>query len=139
MDELTLEPYAVTQHWRLPAADSHWESILEEYLQTIAQRCTSAGKCVIGHIKALALFPNDGFFRISVVTANHPATIEGAIPAGCRDLELILNVLVYGLGRNILEQITEETANEIASRRQGTVSHIKTGPAGELRHHSNHE
>ena len=138
MDELTLEPYAVMQHWHLPAVDGEWESILGEYLQTIALRCTSAEKCVIGHIKALALFSNEGYLRISVVAANIPATIEGSVPAGCHDIELTLNVLVYGLGKNTIEQITEETANEIAFQTQGTVRHHKTNQAGEHRHHSDH-
>ena len=139
MDELTLEPYAVVQHWRLSNADNQWETILGEYLQTIAKRCTSAGKCVIGHIKALSTFADKSYLQISVVAANIPATLEGKAPAGCVDLELTLNVLVYGLAQSTIEQIVYETANEIARQRKGAVHHKDISHAGEHLHHSHHQ
>ena len=138
MDKLTLEPYAVVQHWHLPAADGQWETILGEYLHTIALRCTSAGKCVIGHIKALSTFPDQSYLRISVVAANIPATVEGKALADCADLDLTLNVLVYGLECSTIEQITSETANEIARQRKGAVTHEYVNHAGEYLHHSHH-
>ena len=121
MDELTLEPYAVVQRWHLPDADGQWESILGEYLQKIAQRCSSTGKCVIGHIKALSVFSDKTYFRVSVVVADLPASFDGKVPAGCTELELTLNVLVYGLERTAIEKITRETAHEIAHQRKGAV------------------
>jgi hypothetical protein len=139
VDELTLEPYAVIQHWHLPDADGLWESILGEYLQGIAQHCNSAGKCVIGHIKALSTFSHQRYLRVSVVAANVPATLEGEVPAGCTELELTLNVLVYGLERTAIEQITRETANEIASQRKGVIHHKNMNHAGEHLHLSNHQ
>lgn len=138
MDELILVPCAVVQSWHLPDANGHWESILGEYLQTIAQRCISAGKCVIGHIKALSTFPDQSYLRISVVAANIPATVEGKAPAGCIDLELTLNVLVYGLERTAIEQITRETAGEIANQMKGAVHQKNLGQAGGYLHHTNH-
>lgn len=122
MVELTLEPYAVVQHWHLPDANGQWESILGEYLQRIAQRCSSTGKCVIGHIKALSVFSDKTYVRVSVVAAHIPASLEGKVPAGCTDLELTLNVLVYGLDRAVVEQIVRETAFEIAQQRKGVMN-----------------
>lgn len=122
MDELTLEPYTVVQHWHLPDADGQWESILMEYLQRIAQRCTAVGKCVIGHIKALSIFSDNTYVLVSVVAAQIPANLEGRVPAGCTELELTLNVLVYGLRRTVVEQITRETAYEIASQKKGVMN-----------------
>ena len=138
MDELTLEPYTVVQHWHLPDADGQWESILREYLQRIVQRCTAAGTCVIGHIKALSIFPDKTYVHVSVVAANIPASIEGKVPLGCTELELTLNVLVYGLERTAIEQITRETANEIASQRKGAIHQKNIDPAGEHLHYTNH-
>jgi hypothetical protein len=92
---------------------------------------------VIGHIKALSTFPDQTYLRISVVAANIPATIEGKTPAGCTDLELTLNVLVYGLERSTIERITYEIANEIVRQRKGAV-HLKyVSHAGEHLHHHN--
>lgn len=135
MAELSLEPYAVVQHWRLPEADGRWEAILSEYLQTIAQTCSTAGKCVIGHIKALAVFPEGGFFRVSVVAANIPASTQGSVPLGCTGLDLTLNVLVYGLERSVIEQITREKSREAEIRWKGAVIHQKQNPTDPHMHH----
>lgn len=138
MDELILEPYAVIQTWHVPDADGRWESILGDYLEKIAQRCTDAGKCVIGHIKALSTFSDQSYLRVSVVAANIPATIEGKVPTDCTDLELTLNILVYGLERIAIEQIAVETANEISRQRKGAVHHKDITHAGERLHHPHH-
>ena len=53
---LRLEPYAASLHWNLPRAEGQWEAMLAAYLETLARRCEEAGPCVVGHIKALALF-----------------------------------------------------------------------------------
>ena len=135
---MILEPYAVVQHWHLPDANDQWESILGEYLQTIAQRCISAGKCVIGHIKALSTFSDQINLRISVIAANIPANIEGKVPHNCTDLELTLNILVYGLERTAIEQIAHETANQIARQRKGVVHQKILDHAGEHLHNTHH-
>jgi hypothetical protein len=125
MANLILEPFAVVQHWHLQDADGHWEDILAEYLQTLAQRCYSAGPCVIGHIKALALFPDKRFVRVSLVAVNIPANIDGKVPSGCTDLELTLNVLIYGLEYVVIESITSEISNEISTKWKGGVHENK--------------
>lgn len=135
---MILEPYAVIQEWNLPGADENWESVLVDYLQRIAQRCATSGKCVIGHIKALATFPDQGYLRVSVVAADIPASIEGKAPPGCASLELTLNVLVYGLERDIIEQIVKETANEIANQRKGEGHWKNPADASNRFHHSHH-
>lgn len=114
MDELILEPYAVVQHWTLAVAGGPWEKIIAAYLEELARRCQAAGRCVIGHIKALALFPGGKFLRVSSVAAHLPASVDGAVPPGCTSLDLTLNVLVYGLERGRIEQIVQETARETA-------------------------
>ena len=88
MAELILEPYVVVQHWQLPDAEGHWE-YFGEYLQIIAQRCTTVGECVIGHIKALSIFPDKSYLRISVVAMNIPASVEGKVPATALTLNSI--------------------------------------------------
>jgi len=138
MDELNLEPYTVIQAWSLPEAGGNWESMLGEYLQMIAQRCADSGKCVIGHIKAFATLPDRNYLRISVVAPNIPASIEGKVPPHCTNLELTLNVLVYGLERSMIEKITLEMAGEIARQKEAAVRHIYRSHAGEHLHHSYH-
>ncbi len=139
MAELSLEPYAAVQHWRLPGADGRWELILAEYLQTLAQRCAASGPAVIGHIKALALFPGGGYVRVSAVAPDIPASVEGKTPSGCTELELTLNVLVYGLERAAIERITRETSAEMAERWKGSVSLESLSQAGQHAHPAQHQ
>ena len=139
MAELTLEPYAVVQHWHLPGADGHWEAILAEYLQTLAQHCVRASPgAVVGHIKALALFPDQRYLRVSIVAPDIPASIEGQVPSGSTDLELTLNVLVYGLQHSAIEQITEAASDEIARQWKGGVDHKKLHQASQQHRHHSH-
>ncbi len=121
MVELTLEPYAVSQHWRLPGADGRWEGFLAEYLETLARRCAENQPCVIGHIKALALFPQNGYVQVSVVSQRLPAQVKGSVPPGCTELTLSLNVIVYGLEYDWIERLTSETALHLAERWKGEV------------------
>ncbi len=133
MDELILEPYTVVQRWHLPGADGRWEAILGGYLEGLAKGCEASGQCVIGHIKAITLFPNGSYLRLSVTAARLPASIEGQVPAGTHTLDLTLNVIVYGLTRAVLEQITLKTAAQTAAQENGEVSSLGVGGAA---HHS---
>lgn len=116
MAEMIFEPYAIKQRWSMNKAGGKWEAIIVEYLETLARRCHETGTCVIGHIKALALFHNGGYLRVSVVGPSLPAGLEGSVPADCIELILTLNVIVYGLKRDLLEHITCETAAGLSER-----------------------
>ena len=122
MAELILEPYAVSQRWRLFGNTDKWENLISEYMETLARRCHETGKGMIGHIKALALFPDGGYLRVSVVSPTLPAGVEGGAPVHCSELVLTLNVIVYGLGRDLLERITRETADQLTKKWKGEVT-----------------
>jgi len=121
MAELILEHYAVNQKWSFKA-DGKWETLIVEYLEKLARRYHETGTGIIGHIKALALFPDGGYLRVSVVSPTLPAGVEGSVPAGCTGLVLTLNVIVYGIGRDLLEHITGEEATHLIDRSQGRVN-----------------
>ena len=121
MADLILEPYAVSQRWYFPRENTNWESLIVEYLLTIARTCAEFDRCVIGHIKALALFPGGDYLQVSVINPALPAGVKGCVPPGCTELRLTLNVIVYGLDRDLVERIASETAVHLASRRQGEV------------------
>jgi len=122
MDGLILEPYSARLQLNAPEELPHvqWATVLTDLFDNLAARCDQTGATVIGHIKALARFPRGRFFRISVVAAEYPATIEGSPPARYRQLELTLNVIVYGLARNqlakILKSAIAETITELEVR-----------------------
>jgi hypothetical protein len=84
-------------------------------------RCAETGKGMIGHIKALVLFPDGGYLRVSVISPTLPAGVEGSVPANCSELILTLNVIVYGLGRDALEHLARETADHLNKKWKGRM------------------
>jgi hypothetical protein len=125
MAELDLEPYAVLQRWSLPDTSVQWDSVLSEYLQSLARQFRQEAGHFIGHIKALALFSDEHYLRISVIDPRWPATVEGCVPAGQDTLDLTLNVIVYGIKHDTIKQVVEEIAAEIAAQWNGEVtSHL---------------
>lgn len=115
MAGLILEPYAAWQRWQLPGSRPDWQALLSAYLLRLASACQASGAPLIGHIKALALFDDGGYLRISVVDSAHPPTIEGSVPEGVTALTLSLNLILYGLERAALERLAAETAQQIAA------------------------
>lgn len=115
MSELNLEPFAARVYFSpqagIPAGEG--QKTLVKYLEAIAGKCDSGGDTVIGHIKAIVLFADGAYFRIGVVSAKHPAETDGDATADITNAKITLNVLVYGLPRNRLQQIVQESALEL--------------------------
>ncbi len=124
----TLEPYATQQCWTAPAPlpGAEWQALIVDTLAALARACEAAGPCVIGHIKALALFDGGGYLRVSAVSATHAPTAESRAPDNLATLSLTLNVLVYGLPAATLHAITWRTAAALAQDRGLTVAHQPT-------------
>ncbi len=123
MSNLVFEPFAAEQRWWMPAPfpGRIWQELLAEYLAALARACAGAGPCVIGHLKALALFPEGSYLRISAVSAHHPPTLDGRAPDSLQALDLTLNLLVYGLPRAALARIASEEATRLAALHGGHV------------------
>jgi hypothetical protein len=123
MSNLVFEPYAAEQRWQMPAPlpGQAWQELLAQYLAALTRACTGAGPCIIGHLKALALFPAGGYLRASAISAQHPPTVDGRAPDGLQALDLTLNLLVYGLPHTALERIATEEAATLAAQRGGQV------------------
>jgi hypothetical protein len=121
MTEPILEPYAVNVRWTTSAPVLSWEGLIADYFEAIARRCQEMGPCVIGHIKGLAIFDEGGYLRISVVSSDRPADLEGRAPPETTSLLLSLNVIVYGIGRDTLERISREEVHRMTEKWKGTV------------------
>jgi len=119
-----LEPYATQQRWQAaaPLPGREWQAMLAGYLAALARACEAAGPCVIGPIKALALFDGGGYARFSAVSAAHPPTVDGSVPDGLDALSLTLNVLVYGLPAARLQDLTWQTVAALVESAPVTVT-----------------
>jgi hypothetical protein len=121
MSDLILEPYSVNQLWRFGRTDVLVEDSIAAYVEAIARSCSEAGECLVGHVKALALFPDGGYFRVSVADPGSSAGREGVVPEYCTGLALALTVIVYGLERPVVEDIVWDVATDLAGRWNGSV------------------
>jgi len=101
--------------------EHQWRDHLAKFLESIARRCEASGPSVIGHIKALALFDDHRYLRASVVSSRHPADLEGKPPGEFRQMEITLNVLVYGLERSVIESLVAEAGIEIEQSFGGSI------------------
>jgi len=120
MDPLALEPYAARLRWRFPEAQplANWQALFAAFLDELGWACTAAGRRVIGHIKGLALLPGGGFLCGSKVSPHYPPDMEisGATADSCAELELDLNVLVFGLPLSEAGRIVPEVGQAQALR-----------------------
>ena len=131
MDQLSLEPYAARIRWHFSDAQplSYWKTLCATFLDDVAFACMARPPAVIGHIKGLALLPGGGFLRGSKVSTRHAADVEisGASAVSCRELEIALNVLVYGLPAFEAERVVGETGRAIAMHAGATFEVIAEG------------
>lgn len=109
---MTLEPYAALVRWRAPRpqAAATWRALVAEFAELATRRAAGAGAPVIGHVKGFASTSGDGFLHVSVVSPDRPASVEGHLPEGLQELNLTLNVLVYGLPLETVGALVREVA-----------------------------
>lgn len=125
MAEWILEPYAATVRWHV-TEPGVWTARMGEYLTALAGRCAARGSCVIGHLKALALFADEGFLQVSVVGVDLPVTVQGQEPPEGAGLTMTLNALVYGIPRAQIAELAADVAETLARRWKGEVT-IESG------------
>ena len=108
---MTLEPYAARLNFKMPSplTGREWQLMLAQYMEALARHCSEAGPCVIGHIKGLAAFPDNGFLKISVISPDHPVDVDGVVPENLSEISFALNVLVYGHTREMIARLNRET------------------------------
>jgi len=121
MADLKLEPYAVVLNFVFPEIQDRWEELISQLLLRIAKESKKSERAIVGHIKALTVFQDNQFIRMSVIAPEIPLTTEGQIPSGSTELEMTLNVLVYGVSGITIEEITRSIANEIAREWNGKI------------------
>ena len=124
MAELELEPYAASVHWHFAAArpPETWQQMLTAFLDNLGMACTADSKCVLGHIKFFARLPHGGYLRGSKLSPHYPADLEvkgGTSPFA--QLQMSLNVLVYGLPLQEAQQFVRQVGTAAAAEAGGEM------------------
>jgi hypothetical protein len=100
--------------------------LVTNMLTDIAQRCDAAGSSLIGHIKCHVEAITDAgveTFHCNLTSLRLGARCSGdpraLPPSGVLEIDLV--ALVYGLAREVLEQIVRECCSVYASRSGSTI------------------
>lgn len=108
-------PTAYTHCFDLPVAgESAPEAVaakISESLRKISSELEKSGGELIGHIKAVAKSPGGGYLAFSVTAFGQTPDIKGRLPRKPQSLKIALNVIVYGVSRDIVEKIAAENFN----------------------------
>ncbi len=113
---------------------------LESLLAAIARECMANGATLIGHIKCLATATDKGYLAVSVVDTSTAPRSRGHLEDGVLELEVVLNVLLYGLSREKVERIVEKLSRS-ELRMPGAYVHLvelDEHEHGEGHDHSHH-
>ncbi len=117
--------------------------LVAENISGIAKECVKAGTRLIGHIKCIAEVESGKYIACSVVSHDTPATCRGEIEGSSRTLDLILNVLIYGLDKEKVEGIVVKESRRVFAPSIGEVrfenlEFIETGHECDEDHHHEH-
>lgn len=119
-----LEPFAARVRWRTktPVPAEAWRELLASFVQEIASRAVERRAVLVGHVKGIAKPETGGYLHVSVVSADHSATVQGEVPDGLQELTFDLNALIYGLPWRSMESIVGEAAQGVGEGRNCSVS-----------------
>ncbi|NLK26050.1 MAG: hypothetical protein GX307_05700 [Euryarchaeota archaeon] len=97
----------VDVHLDCPVAPKEICSAIEDLLGHIARECDRAGATLIGHIKSVVETDGQGFLGVSVIDPTGEATFRGELQEGITQMDIIINVLLYGLTKDRLQGLVD--------------------------------
>lgn len=124
MEKLNLEPYAVYIRWSFSdkRTGEKWKELIEEFLDDLGNECVQE-KGVIGHIKCLSRLPGGEHIRGSKISSNYSADVEYSQDFfAIKELNMILNVLVYGISFYFMSQLVNSSAKKKAEEKKIEVA-----------------
>jgi hypothetical protein len=107
--------YAGKVHARFDRAKGADEirSLVSSTISKVAKECMSEGAKLIGHIKCIAEVDSGKYIACSVVSAESEAMCRGELDGSSKSLNIILNVLIYGLDKKKVEEIVIRSAKVV--------------------------
>jgi len=100
----------VDMHMHRPVSASDIRSRVEGLMTDITLACLQAGADLIGHIKCIVETDGRGFLAVSVTTHDGKAMSRGELEEGIDEMDIIINVLLYGLSRKVIQEIVDPLA-----------------------------
>ncbi|MDW5562740.1 MAG: hypothetical protein SA339_05885 [Methanomassiliicoccus sp.] len=111
---------------------------IEGLLAKIASECMRSGADLIGHIKCIVETEGKGFLAVSVVDASSKPQARGHLDEGVEELEIIINVLLYGLKRSRIQEIVDPLVRQELSLPGGHLTLEDLGKEHDHSHGDDH-
>jgi hypothetical protein len=86
--------------------------------------CVEAGTRLIGHVKCIAEIEPERYLACSVTTHDGKVRCSGALEKGSAHLDLVINILQYGLQKQVLESIVVKRAPEAFGQAKVVIEDI---------------
>jgi hypothetical protein len=93
-----------------PKQPEEMQMMVESLMTRIALDCVDAGTRLIGHIKCIAEVGPDKYIACSVTTPDGKPRCSRSFLIPSAELEIVVNVLQYGLDRETIEEIVKRAA-----------------------------
>jgi hypothetical protein len=103
----------VHAHFDRAKGPDELKSLVSNTISKVAKECMSDGARLIGHIKCIAEVDSGKYIACSVVSAENEAMCRGELDGSSKSLNLILNVLIYGLDKPKVEEIVVRCARSV--------------------------
>lgn len=78
------------------------------FMSRLSLDCVEAGVKLIGHIKSVTEIPGDGYLGCSVTNHDGNVDTSGVIDRDTDHVEMILNIMIYGLDMDKVKNIVEK-------------------------------
>ncbi|MGD0056460.1 MAG: hypothetical protein ABSB83_01215 [Methanomassiliicoccales archaeon] len=116
--------YAGRIHARFkrPRSATELRQLAQDFMSTTAIGCGEAGATLVGHIKCIAEAGKGGFVTCSATDSSGKVRCKGEFGGEARRLDLVLNVLVYGLDRSKIEDVVVRASDTVLA---GTDSFVE--------------
>ena len=105
-DDFTAYAAKVNISLKEPVSADSIQRKLTTFLSLIASECSDNGAYLIGHIKC-GVESEKGFYASSITAPTDTPSVRGEMGDGSESLEVIINVLLYGLDKLTVKQITK--------------------------------
>jgi hypothetical protein len=83
---------------------------VEGLMSKITLDCLKAGADLIGHIKCIVETSGQGFLAVSVTNHDGIPMSKGRLDEGIKEMDIIVNVLLYGLSRKKIQDLVDPLA-----------------------------
>jgi hypothetical protein len=85
---------------------------VENLLKDLTQSLRNEGCELIGHIKGLLAADERGYLMFSLSSHDEPVRFKGKLKTGITEAEMTVNIIVYGVGLEIIEAAFRKALHE---------------------------